>query len=199
MDFFYVLDMLGTLAFAISGALTARYKKFDLFGAAVIAFVTAIGGGTLRDVLIGELPVGWLKQGDYLWVIVTGITLTFFWGRYLEKMRHTLHLFDTIGIAVFTLIGLEKTLAAGLSAPVAIIMGTVSAVFGGVIRDTLSNETPLIFQRDIYATACLAGGALYAVLIYLAFTPLTAAVAMVATIMAIRILAIRYRWRLPQA
>ncbi len=199
MDFFYVLDMLGTLAFAISGALTARYKKFDLFGAAVIAFVTAIGGGTLRDVLIGELPVGWLKQGDYLWVIVTGITLTFFWGRYLEKMRHTLHLFDTIGIAVFTLIGLEKTLAAGLSAPVAIIMGTVSAVFGGVIRDTLSNETPLIFQRDIYATACLAGGALYVLFGFLSLPEWLAAPLMIVSVMTVRFLALRYHWRLPRA
>ncbi len=199
MDFFYVLDMLGTLAFAISGALTARYKKFDLFGAAVIAFVTAIGGGTLRDVLIGELPVGWLKQGDYLWVIVTGITLTFFLGRYLEKMRHTLHLFDTIGIAVFTLIGLEKTLAAGLSMPVAIIMGTVSAVFGGVIRDTLSNETPLIFQRDIYATACLAGGALYVLFGFLSLPEWLAAPLMIASVMTVRFLALRYHWRLPRA
>ena len=199
MDFFYVLDMLGTLAFAISGALTARYKKFDLFGAAVIAFVTAIGGGTLRDVLIGELPVGWLKQGDYLWVIVTGITLTFFLGRYLEKMRHTLHLFDTIGIAVFTLIGLEKTLAAGLSMPVAIIMGTVSAVFGGVIRDTLSNETPLIFQRDIYATACLAGGALYVFFGFLSLPEWLAAPLMIISVMVVRFLALRYHWRLPRA
>ncbi len=199
MNIFYILDMLGTLAFAISGALTARYKKFDLFGAVVIAFVTAIGGGTLRDVLIGELPVGWLRQGDYLWVILAGALLALLWGRSLEKMRRALHLFDTVGIAVFTLIGLEKTLAAGLSMPVAIIMGTVSAVFGGVIRDTLTNETPLIFQKDVYATVCLAGGVLYAGLVYMAVTPPVAGVVTVAAIVVLRILAIRYRWRLPQA
>ncbi len=199
MTFFNILDLTGTLAFAISGALTARHKNLDIFGAAVIAFVTAIGGGTLRDVLIGRLPVGWLEQSIYLWIILTGIALTLIMGNTLEKMRHTLHLFDTIGIAVFTLIGLEKTLAAGLSMPVAIILGTVSAVFGGVIRDTLCNETPLIFERDVYATICFAGGMLYALLMFYGATSIVAAMIMVSSIILLRILAIHYHWHLPRA
>ncbi|RMH63009.1 MAG: trimeric intracellular cation channel family protein [Calditrichaeota bacterium] len=199
MNLINILDYTGTLAFAISGALTARYKRFDWFGAAVIAFVTAIGGGTLRDVLIGTLPVGWLRHSAYLWLIVLGVVLVLMAGRTLEKMRHTMHLFDTIGIAVFSLIGLEKTLAAGLSMPVAIILGAVSAVFGGVIRDTLCNETPLIFSRDVYATVCLAGGVVYALLLQRGFSSSVAGLLMVGSIILLRVLAIRLRWQLPQA
>ena len=157
----YAIDIAGTFVFAISGALAASEKRFDIFGAGILALVTAVGGGTLRDVLIGSTPVGWMQDLNYLIVIGAAVVISFFGKTYILKLRRTLFLFDTIGIALFTLLGLQKTLALGLSPVIAILMGVVSAVFGGVLRDVLSNVEPLIFRKEIYATACLAGGVLF--------------------------------------
>jgi len=153
MDLIYAIDLMGTLVFAISGVITATEKKFDLVGATIIGLVTAIGGGTVRDVLIGETPVGWMKDLNYLLVIFLAIPLCFFFIHIIRKLRRSVFLFDTIGIGLFTILGLQKTLGMGLSPVVALLMGVVSAVFGGVIRDVLSNEVPLIFRKEIYASA----------------------------------------------
>lgn len=161
MTIFYLLDLFGTLVFAISGVLAAVEKKFDLVGAFVLGTVTAIGGGTLRDILIGETPVAWMKDPNYLYAIFFSLPLCFFFRNTILGLRKSLFLFDSIGIALFTIIGLEKTLALGLSPLMAIAMGIVSAVFGGILRDVLSNEVPLIFRKEIYATACLIGAIAY--------------------------------------
>ncbi|MBR9922359.1 MAG: trimeric intracellular cation channel family protein [Bacteroidetes bacterium] len=161
MDLIYATDLLGTLVFAISGVLAATEKKFDLVGALVLGFVTAVGGGTLRDVLIGVTPVSWMKDLSYLLVILLAIPICYFGRRSILRLRKSLFLFDTIGIALFTILGLEKTLSIGLSPVIAVLMGVVSAVFGGIIRDVLSNEVPLIFRKEIYASACFAGGIVY--------------------------------------
>ncbi|MHA7101632.1 trimeric intracellular cation channel family protein [Roseivirga pacifica] len=157
----YAVDLTGTFVFAVSGWLIASKKELDFFGASVIAFITAVGGGTLRDVLIGSQPVGWMADLNYLVAILAGIVAAIFFKRLFEKLRKTMFLFDSIGIGLFTILGLEKTLSFGLSPVVAIMMGTISAVFGGVLRDTLVNEIPLIFRKEIYATVCLSGGILY--------------------------------------
>lgn len=196
--FLYVLDLAGTLVFAISGILVARQNRMDIFGGAVIAFATAVGGGTIRDVLIGSTPVGWMKDLNYLFVIVAGILLSIFFKRYVNKLTKTLFLFDAIGIGFFTIIGLQKTIAIGLSPVIAILMGTVSAVFGGVVRDVLVDRVPLIFRSEVYATACLSGAILYVILKELSVgIPLAMSIAIL-LIIGMRILAVRYKWTLPR-
>lgn len=197
MDLIYIIDLVGTFVFAISGTLTAADKKFDLFGAATIALVTAVGGGTLRDLLIGSLPVGWMLNPAYILLIGIAIPVSFFLKNYILKLRRMLFLFDSIGIGLFTILGLQKTLALGLSPVVAVIMGMVSAVFGGVLRDILCNEIPLIFRKEIYATACLAGAVLFLLLKNAGLDndlnmPLT-----MVLIIVIRILAVKKHWSMP--
>ncbi len=197
MDLIYALDLAGTFVFAISGFVTASQKQLDIFGGAVIAFVTALGGGTIRDVLLGATPVGWMQDLNYLAIVAAGVAATYLLHHYLLRLRRTLFLFDTIGIGLFTILGLNKTLALGLSPIIAIMMGTVSAVFGGVLRDTLTNEAPLIFRREIYATACIAGGLLFLGLRALHLDYHLNVLLTVLFIIGIRILAVRRHWGLP--
>lgn len=197
MDLIYIIDLVGTFVFAISGTLTAADKKFDLFGAATIALVTAVGGGTLRDLLIGSLPVSWMLNPAYILLIGMAIPVSFFLKNYILKLRRMLFLFDSIGIGLFTILGLQKTLALGLSPVVAVIMGMVSAVFGGVLRDILCNEIPLIFRKEIYATACLAGAVLFLLLKNAGLdNHLTMPLTML-LIIVIRILAVKKHWSMP--
>lgn len=194
---FELLDIIGTLVFAISGALTAMYKKLDLFGVYCITFVTALGGGTLRDVLIGRTPVGWMVDNKYIVVITTGFLLSVLFNRYLERLRVSMFLFDTIGLGVFTLIGLEKGLEYGLSPMVCIILGTVTATFGGVIRDILCNEIPVLFRKEIYATLCIIGGILFFGLKELQIIEGVLSVIVASFIIGIRLIAYKLNWSLP--
>jgi uncharacterized membrane protein YeiH len=164
MTWIYVFDILGTLVFAISGVLTAMEKKFDVVGTIIIGLVTAIGGGTLRDLLIGETPVAWMLSNDYLITVLFAVFLAHTFKNRIQKLRRSMFLFDTIGIGLFTILGLQKTLEIGLPLPMSVLMGIVSASFGGVIRDVLTNEIPLIFRKEIYATACLAGAIIFLIL-----------------------------------
>ncbi|MCD8404765.1 trimeric intracellular cation channel family protein [Tenacibaculum dicentrarchi] len=164
MDIIYALDIAGTFAFAISGALVAMKKQFDVFGVVIIAFVTAVGGGMIRDVLINAHPINWISDLNYIWTILTAVGFTFLFRSKIAPLRKTMFLFDTIGISVFTLLGLEKGLSYDLHPFVALVMGMVSAVFGGVLRDVLTRKVPLIFKKEIYASACLAGGVVYLIL-----------------------------------
>jgi uncharacterized membrane protein YeiH len=194
---FDILDILGTMAFAISGALTAINKKMDPFGVFVIAFVTAVGGGTLRDVLIGHTPVGWMKNLDYVYVIIAGFFITLIFRRKLDKLRVSLFLFDTIGLGVFTLIGLEKGIDNGLHPVICIALGTMTACFGGVIRDILCNEIPVIFRKEIYATICIIGGCFFFLLRKLNVPQDVQYLAVSGIIITIRLLAVNYKWSLP--
>jgi len=158
---FHFLDIFGTIAFAISGVLTAMSKKMDPFGVYVIAFATAVGGGTLRDVLVGRTPVGWMQDLTYVYMITLGFFIAVIFRKKLDKLRVSLFLFDTIGLGVFTLIGLEKGIAINLHPIICIALGTITACFGGVLRDILCNEIPVIFRKEIYATLCIAGGGVF--------------------------------------
>ncbi|MDC1464639.1 trimeric intracellular cation channel family protein [Polaribacter sp.] len=164
MEVIYVLDILGTFAFAISGALVALDKKFDIFGVIIIAFVTAVGGGMLRDVLINAHPINWIGDLNYLYIIFLAVLFTFLFKSKIAHLSKTMFLFDTIGISVFTLLGLQKGLSYDLHPIIAIIMGMISAVFGGVLRDVLTAKIPLIFEKEVNASACLAGGISYLIL-----------------------------------
>lgn len=155
---FFFLDSIGTFVFAISGALAAMNKRLDPFGIFIIAFVTALGGGTLRDVLIGHTPVGWMENLDYVYIVIVGTLFAIFFRRKIDYLRKSLFLFDTIGLGVFTIIGIEKGIATDLHPIISVAIGTMSASFGGVIRDILCNEIPVIFRKEVYATACIVGG-----------------------------------------
>ncbi|CAM3947494.1 MULTISPECIES: trimeric intracellular cation channel family protein [Flavobacterium] len=194
---FQLLDFIGTFVFAVSGVLTGLNKKLDLFGVFIIAFVTALGGGTLRDVLIGRTPVGWMLDLQYVYLIVIGFVVAIVFRKKLDKLRVSMFLFDTIGLGIFTLIGLEKGIEKGLHPIVCIALGAMTATFGGVIRDILCNEIPVVFRREIYATVCILGGVLFFVLqncnVSNDFIYLTTTVFMIV----LRLLAVKYKWYLP--
>ena len=155
--FLFIIEVVGTIAFAISGIRLAAYKKFDLFGAYTIGLVTATGGGTLRDMML-NLPVFWLQTPVYIAVTGLSLAIVIIFRRVLVSHNRILFTFDAIGLALFVVIGIQKTYAAGYPIWAAVIMGMVTGSFGGVVRDILINEEPLFFRKDIYATACLAGG-----------------------------------------
>ena len=198
MDLLLVFDYIGTFVFAISGVLTAAEKRLDFFGATVIGFVTAIGGGTLRDILLGDTPVVWMRNTTYFWVIIAAVVVTILFRKQVMSLKRTLFLFDTTGIATFTVIGLKKALVMDIDPSMAVMMGLSSAVVGGVIRDILCNEVPLIFHREIYATACIAGALGYLMLYKLNVSEVICETAAVSLIIIIRIVAIRLNIALPR-
>ena len=159
--FIQTIDILGTVAFSISGVLVAMNKKMDPFGVFIIAFVTAVGGGTLRDILIGATPVFWMTDMTFLSVIGLSAFVAVVFRNQIKHLRRSLFLFDTIGIGLYAVIGIEKGLSIGLPPAICIALGTMSACFGGVIRDILCNEIPVIFRKEVYATACILGGLSY--------------------------------------
>jgi len=165
MDFIFVLDILGVIAFSISGVLTAMRKELDAFGILIIAFVTSVGGGTLRDVLINA-DVTWLTNMTYVYVILITTVFAIILRNKINYLRKSLFLFDTLGIGLYTVVGVEKGLSVDLPPIICIAFGTMSACFGGVIRDILCNEIPVIFHKEIYATACILGGFTYFLLTY---------------------------------
>jgi len=198
VELVYILDILGTLAFAISGALVASDQKLDLFGVIIIAFVTAVGGGMLRDVLINAHPINWIGDLNYLYVIFIAVFLTFLFKSKILPLSKTLFLFDTVGISVFTLLGLQKGLNFYLHPLIALIMGMISAVFGGVLRDVLTNKIPLIFEKEIYASACLAGGITYLLLKKTPITDNLNFIVSASVIITIRLIAVKFNLELPK-
>lgn len=196
----YYFNLFGVVMFAISGALAASGKNMykDLFGLSFTGFATAIGGGTLRDIILNAHPIAWVADNNYLIAITLGIILTVTFKKQLVKIPKILLLFDTIGIAIYTIIGMEKALELNVAPLAAVIMGLFTAVMGGVIRDTLINEIPQIFRKEIYATACIAGALVYLVLRYFELPVLWSAIISIITIITLRLAAIRFRWSLPK-
>jgi uncharacterized membrane protein YeiH len=166
MDYILLVDILGVITFSISGVLSSLKKRMDAFGILIIAFVTLVGGGTIRDILIGS-EVMWMQEMIYVYVILITTILAVIFRKKLAYMRKSLFLFDTLGIGLYTVVGVEKGISYGFSAEICIAIGTMSACFGGVIRDTLCNEIPVIFRKEVYATACILGGLSYFLLLEL--------------------------------
>lgn len=197
---FHILDLTGVAVFAVTGALEARRRQMDVFGACVVGFVTALGGGTLRDLLLGRLlrtPVFWVADWSYVAVAAAASIVTFCAFRPRRSGRRFLLIADAAGLAMATMIGVTKSLSAGVSPVVALVMGTVTGVVGGIARDVLCNEVPLVLREDIYATVCLVGGLLYLAL-RTAGAPFSAAILSAVTVMfAFRVAAIVLRLRLP--
>ena len=163
-----MIDIFGVVAFSISGVLSSLRKRMDAFGILIIAFVTSVGGGTLRDVLLG-LPVMWMQDMTYVYVIIATSVLAVIFRKKLSYLRKSLFLFDTLGIGLYTVVGVEKGISQELPAIICVALGTMSACFGGVIRDILCNDIPQIFRNQIYATACILGGLSYFVFLKLNF------------------------------
>ena len=195
-SFLEVLDFIGTFAFAISGIRLASAKRFDLFGAYVVGVVTAIGGGTLRDLMLGVTPI-WMTNPMYL--ICSGIALLWviLFEKRLVRQEVTFFIFDTIGLALFTVVGVEKALALGFPLWVAVIMGTITGAAGGVFRDVFINEIPLIFRKEIYALACIIGGLFYGLFDWLGVDLVLTQCLSGFSVFLVRILAVRYHLGLP--
>ncbi|MGN6508631.1 MAG: trimeric intracellular cation channel family protein [Chitinophaga sp.] len=194
----YWLDLIGTFVFAISGALAAWDKKMyhDIFGVSFTAFVTSIGGGTMRDLILGVRPV-WVGDVNYIVAIALGVLVTVLFRARLLRFRRSVFMFDTIGIGFYTVIGLQKALLHGVHPWASVILGMISAIFGGVIRDMMVNEIPLIFSRQVYATACLAGAALYIGLRHLGVDQDWNMVASILLVITVRLTAWKKGWSLP--
>lgn len=196
--FLYIIDILGTISFAVSGAFLAMDKKLDPFGVLVISFVTAIGGGTLRDILFGNLPVSWLQNETATVVIFCSAVATMMLGKYLKHLSTTLFMFDALGLGLFTIVGIKLGIAQNFSIGVCITLGTITACFGGVVRDVLLNHIPLLFRKEIYAMACIIGGMIYFLLRALKLDADVITILCILIIFIIRILAVRYKISLPQ-
>lgn len=194
--FLFVTEMVGTIACAISGIRLAATKNFDWFGAYIVGLVTAIGGGTLRDVLL-DIPVFWMQTWWYLAVTALSLATVIVFRNMLVSRDKVLFIFDSIGLAMFCVIGIQKTLAVGYPMWVATVMGIITGAFGGVIRDILINEEPLVFRKDIYATACLAGALVYWVIMLMGGSPFAQQISCAGTVILLRFLALRFSLSLP--
>lgn len=196
MTVFTFIEILGTLAFAISGIRLASAKRFDWFGAYVVGFTTAIGGGTMRDLMLSKTPF-WMLDSSYLIVTAFAMLIVVGFGHYLIKLNNTFFIFDAIGLGLFTVVGIEKTLSSGFPLWVAVIMGTMTGAAGGVLRDILINEEPLIFRKEIYALACVFGGVVFWICEMVGFSGTALQITTAASVIAARIIAVHFKLKLP--
>lgn len=197
MTLFDFLDLLGTIAFATSGALVAINKKLDTFGVFIVAFVTALGGGTLRDVLVGHAPVTWMLQTYYVHTIIITVFITIIFRKQIKYLSKSLFLFDTIGLGVFTIIGTQLGVKSHFSPIISIALGTMTAAFGGVIRDILCNQIPVIFREEIYATAAIIGSIIFLILNKFQIDLNITYVITISIVIIIRLIAVKFHLSLP--
>lgn len=199
MTLLYLLDLIGTAAFAASGAWAGIRQRMDLLGVMVLGIVTATGGGTLRDILLGDFPPFSFKDETYLYISIIVSLVVFFFHRRLDFIQHPLLYFDAVGLGTFVVIGTSKALSFEMGFLGAVLMGVMTATAGGVTRDVLANQVPLILQKEVYASACLVGAVLLVVLHRLNFPAGPATLLAALVVIAVRLLAIRYNWALPRA
>lgn len=195
-SFVTILDFVGTFAFAIRGIRLASAKRFDWFGAYVVGLATAIGGGTIRDVLLDVTPA-WMTDPMYLICTAFAMFFVILFGKYVIRLNNTFFIFDTIGLALFTVVGFSKAYALGYPFWIAIIMGSITGAAGGVLRDIFINEIPLIFRKEIYAMACVIGGLVYWICLMLDMESVLAQIIGGVTVFVARILAVKYKITLP--
>lgn len=194
----FIFDMIGIIACSMSGTILAQHKQFDVFGCLLVSVVTAIGGGTVRDVILDRNPMFWMVDMSYLTVItITSLVFQMFFHPQSRHVDSLLKLFDTIGLAAFTLIGIKVAQSMGANIPVSLLLGVVTIVVGGIIRDMICNEIPLVLQHEIYITAALIGGGLYFVLQGLGVVDWLTEIITMLSIFSIRMAAIVYNWRFP--
>lgn len=196
LTFVSFLDYIGTLAFAISGIRLASAKRFDLFGAYVVGLATAIGGGTMRDLLL-DVPIFWMHNGIYFFINLVALVLVGMFGKVVIRQKNTWFIFDTIGLGMFAVIGIEKTLNEGYPFWVAIVMGVLTGAGGGVVRDVFLNDIPLVFRAEIYAVACVLGGLAYWLCSLVGIDGVGCGMVCGMVVIVSRIIAVRYRINLP--
>lgn len=192
----FIIEILGTVAFTISGIYSAMQKRLDLLGVLIIGFVTAIGGGTIRDILIGHTPVTWMQDFTAPITVLITAACTLVWKRKVKSYKVTLFLFDAIGLGLFTVVGIQKGIQMNLNPGICIALGTITGCFGGVCRDILLAQIPILFRKEIYATACIAGGVFYFLLLSFSDKAI-AEIATVILICTVRIVGYRRNWHLP--
>ena len=197
-DLLTTIDAIGTFAFAVSGATAAIRSRYDIFGILVLAFVTAIGGGTLRDLLIGNTPVNWLTDALTIWSVLAGFGFALFFNRRISKWEGWLFYFDAVGLGLFTVTGTQIALNSGMSIGISIALGTVTGCFGGVIRDVLAAIKPLIFRKEIYASAAVLGGLAFVVTNIVSGSLIAAQIAGILSTTLIRIIAVKFHLELPK-
>lgn len=196
VTFLDMIDYIGTFAFAISGVRLSSTKKFDLFGAFVVGFVTAVGGGTIRDLFLGVTPF-WMIQPSYAIITFLSLITVIVFKKWIVRLNYTFFIFDAIGLALFTVVGFEKSMNAGNPTWINIIMGCITGAAGGVIRDVLINEVPLIFRKDIYAMACIGGGFFYWLSMKMGLQTIACEIIAAIAVLMIRILCVHYGIELP--
>lgn len=197
-QFIYIADLIGVTSCAISGVLVATRLRMDPIGIIVLAAVTGIGGGTLRDMMMGATPVFWIVDNNYTYVITITAILTVFWLKHIHRAPpYLLLILDAFGLAIFTIVGAQKALALGFSGPVAIAMGCITGVVGGMIRDLLSGQIPFVLQKEIYATASVLGGVLFVLCSYLELPPILAMSIAISGTLSLRLSAIYWHLSLP--
>ncbi len=196
MFIYQVLDIVGTITLAISGAIVGAKKGFDWFGIAVVAFLTATGGGSIRDVILGNSP-SWISSAEVSYVVLIGVLLTIIFYRIVLKIHRALFLFDTIGISLTAIAGCRIALEGGATWPAALILGVVSCVLGGVMRYTLCNEIPLVFRKEIYAMACVSGILVFLLLNNWYASHVWPEIVASATVFTVRIMAVKFKISLP--
>ena len=197
-QFNLIIEILGTISFSMSGSFAAMQKRLDPFGVLIIAFVTSVGGGTVRDLLL-DVPVFWMVDILTFALILSTCVLSMIFKSIEKNFKVTLFIFDSFGLGLFTIIGIQKGLTLGYHPLICLTLGTITGCFGGIIRDILLNRIPLIFRKEIYATACIVGGGIF--LLLTSFSRLSYTVVQIFTILlivAIRTLAVKYHWRIPK-
>lgn len=196
----FYLDLFGTVVFAITGVLAAAERRLDLFGVIVVGTVTAIGGGTIRDLILGRTPVFWVHNTLYIWLTIGASVLTFVYARWSSRLPHRMLLIaDALGLAVFTVIGAQVAMNLGHPPIISVVTGVMTGVFGGIVRDVLTAEKPLIFQKEIYATAAMLGAVVFVNLSWFlpdSWTTFNNVAAML-VVLAMRLSAIRWHLHLP--
>ncbi len=197
MESIHVLEVIGTSAFSIAGAFAAMTKKLDIFGIFIMAFVTALGGGTLRDVLIGDVPVRWLLDFNAGLIVFFSTVAAILFRNIIKDYHNILLFFDSVGVGFFTVVGIRTGIALDFHSTTCIALGTITACFGGVIRDISLSNIPLIFEKEIYAMACVLGGVVFYAMFHLGASKLTVDLFCLVTIVAVRLLSVRFNWRLP--
>ena len=191
------INLVGSFVFAISGALTAMKKKLDPFGILIVAFITAVGGGTLRDVLLADRDVFWLYETKIIYAIIAGAVITMLLKSKLNFFNKPMFFYDSVGLGLFTITGVQIGLDENLAPVICVLLGTVTGVFGGVIRDVVVNRIPVVFKKEIYATASIFGGVLYLVLIQFEVRNPYLQIIPILSIIIIRILAVSFNISLP--
>lgn len=197
MESLRIIEIAGTAAFSIAGTFAAMEKKLDVFGVFIIAFITALGGGTLRDILIGKVPVNWMLDLSSAVVVLISTIAVLFFKSVIKNYHNVLLFFDSIGLGFFTVVGIQTGISLDLNPIISISLGTITACFGGVIRDVSLSNIPLIFQKEIYATTCIFGGVIFFLLLKLGLPKMPVEVICLVSIVLFRLLSVRYHWHLP--